>query len=88
MNDKHAIFAEEFKERGWIAKFKLPGKAVEIIKGRGGEAEYYPSYAEAMAIAGITLCARLNGAKGPQIFIPRRKPVPQDECAKVFANFK
>lgn len=89
---KHAIFSEEVENLGWIGKYVVPGRSVTTVTDRAGRAELFRSQAEAMAVAGLCLCAALNGARAPQSFVPRRRERSAEaglsaEARSVFSNF-
>ncbi len=90
---KHAIIADEVADLGWVGKYVVPGRAVTTVTDRRGQPECFSTRAEALAVAGMCLCAVLNGARERQVFVPRSKPVGETavslsaEARRVFSNF-
>lgn len=89
--NKHMIFAAQKDDLGWIGSFASPGRNVQTVVGRNGRPEIFMTQAEAIAHAGLALCAVLNGSRHPQVFLPKERPthtrVSGAEADRVFAKF-
>ena len=92
--EKHIITAQEQGEHGWVAKYGIPGRGMATIMDDNNRPEYFPSQAEALANAGVCLCAALNGSRRPQAFVtkPLRSGVTLTSAAahgdKLFVELK